>query len=52
VSSCGPVEGDIRSIAGGIKMSERKIRPSGWIYVVAALIPLFGCLIAMAAAYR
>jgi hypothetical protein len=32
-------------------MSERKIRPSGWIYVVAALIPLFGCLIAMVMTY-
>jgi hypothetical protein len=33
-------------------MSERKMRPSGWTYAVAALIPLLGCLIAMAAAYR
>jgi hypothetical protein len=33
-------------------MSERKTRPSGWTYAVAALIPLLGCLIAMAAAYR
>jgi hypothetical protein len=33
-------------------MSDRKIRPSGWIYAVAALIPLLGCLIAMAAAYQ
>jgi hypothetical protein len=32
-------------------MSERKIRPSGWTYAVAALIPLFGCLIAMVMAY-
>ena len=33
-------------------MSERKKRPSGWIYAVAALIPLLGCLIAMAVAYQ
>jgi hypothetical protein len=33
-------------------MSERRTRPSGWIYAVAALIPLLGCLIAMAAAYQ
>jgi hypothetical protein len=32
-------------------MRKRKIRPSGWVYVVAALIPLFGCLIAMVMAY-
>jgi hypothetical protein len=33
-------------------MSERKMRPSGWTYAVAALIPLFGCLIAMVMAYQ
>jgi hypothetical protein len=33
-------------------MSERKMKPSGWIYVVAALFPLFGCLTAMILAYR
>jgi hypothetical protein len=32
-------------------MSERKTRPSGWTYAVAVVIPVFGCLIAMAAAY-
>jgi hypothetical protein len=30
-------------------MSERKKRPSGWTYAVAALIPLLGCLIVAAA---
>jgi len=33
-------------------MSEKKMRPSGWIYVVTALIPLLGCLIAAAIAYQ
>jgi len=33
-------------------MSEKKMRPSGWIYAVAALIPLLGCLIAAAIAYQ
>ena len=33
-------------------MSERKTRPSGWIYAVAALIPLVGCLMAMALVYQ
>jgi hypothetical protein len=32
-------------------MGERKIRPSGWIYVVTTLIPLFGCLIAIVMTY-
>jgi hypothetical protein len=49
---CGLVEGDAKSIVGGIKMSERKTRPGGWTYAVAVAIPVFGCLIAMAAAYR
>jgi hypothetical protein len=46
------VEGDTKSIAGGIKMSERKTRPSGWIYAVAAVIPVFGCLVAMTLVYQ
>ena len=33
-------------------MSERKTRPSGWTYAVAALVPLFGCLIAMVLMYQ
>jgi hypothetical protein len=33
-------------------MSERRTRPSGWIYVVAVMIPVFGCLIAIALVYR
>jgi hypothetical protein len=33
-------------------MSERKTRPSRWIYAVAALIPLLGCLMAMVLVYR
>jgi hypothetical protein len=33
-------------------MNGQKTGPNRWYYAVAALIPLFGCLIAMAAAYR
>jgi hypothetical protein len=33
-------------------LSERKTRPSGWTYAVAAVIPVFGCLIAMALVYQ
>ena len=33
-------------------MSERKMRPSGWTYAVAALIPVLGCLIASVLVYR
>ena len=33
-------------------MGDRKVRPSGWIYAGAALIPLLGCLIAMFIAYQ
>jgi len=33
-------------------MGDRKVRPSGWIYAGAALIPLLGCLIAMVIAHQ
>jgi len=33
-------------------MDKQRIRPSGWTYALAALIPVLGCLIAAAAAYR
>ena len=33
-------------------MSERKARPSGWYYAVAAVIPVLGCLTAMALMYQ
>jgi hypothetical protein len=33
-------------------MSERKTRPSGWTYAVAAVIPVFGCLMAMVLVYQ
>ena len=33
-------------------MSERKTRPSGWYYALAALIPLLGCLTAMVLVYQ
>jgi hypothetical protein len=33
-------------------MSERKTRPSGWTYAVAAVILVFGCLMAMALVYQ
>lgn len=31
---------------------EHKKRPSGWMYVVAAVIPVLGCLLAMALVYQ
>ena len=33
-------------------MSEKRMKPSRWTYAVAALIPVFGCLIAMALVYQ
>ena len=33
-------------------MSEKKTRPSGWIYAVAVLIPLLGCAMTIALAYQ
>ena len=33
-------------------MSERKMRPSGWTYAVAAVIPVLGCLIASVLVYQ
>jgi hypothetical protein len=35
-----------------MKMSERKARPSGWTYAIAALIPVLGCLVATALVYQ
>jgi hypothetical protein len=39
-------------MTGGVEMSERNRRPSRWIYAVAALIPLLGCLMAMVLVYQ
>ncbi len=33
-------------------MNKQRTRPSTWYYALVALIPVFGCLIAMVAAYR
>jgi hypothetical protein len=33
-------------------MNERKVKPSGWIYGLAALLPLFGCLLAAVTIYH
>jgi hypothetical protein len=33
-------------------MSEKRMKPSRWTYAVAALIPVFGCLIAVALVYQ
>jgi hypothetical protein len=33
-------------------MSEKKRKPSGWTYGLALVIPVFGCLIAMALVYQ
>lgn len=33
-------------------MDNQKIKPSGWYYALAALIPVLGCLIATAIAYQ
>ena len=33
-------------------MERRRTKPGGWTYALAALIPVLGCLIAAAAAYR
>jgi hypothetical protein len=33
-------------------MSESKVKPSGWIYGLVLVIPVFGCLIAMALVYQ
>ena len=33
-------------------MREQRVKPSGWTYAVAAVIPVLGCLMAMALAYR
>jgi len=33
-------------------MKEYKARPSGWTYAVAAVIPVLGCLMAMALVYQ
>jgi hypothetical protein len=33
-------------------MSEKKMKPSGWTYGLVAVIPVFGCLIAMALVYQ
>ncbi|MEJ2735117.1 MAG: hypothetical protein P8189_16385 [Anaerolineae bacterium] len=33
-------------------MSEEKRKPSGWTYVLVLVIPVFGCLIAMALVYQ
>ncbi len=33
-------------------MDKQRMRPSGWYYVLAALIPVFGCLIAMVVVYQ
>jgi hypothetical protein len=33
-------------------MREQRAKPSGWIYAVAAVIPVLGCLMAMALVYQ
>jgi hypothetical protein len=33
-------------------MREQRVKPSGWTYAVAAVIPVLGCLIAMALVYQ
>jgi hypothetical protein len=33
-------------------MREQRVKPSGWTYAVAAVIPVLGCLMAMALVYR
>ena len=33
-------------------MGERKAKPGGWTYAIATVIPVFGCLIAMALVYQ
>jgi hypothetical protein len=33
-------------------MNERRVKPSGWIYGFAALLPVFGCMLAAMVAYQ
>jgi hypothetical protein len=37
---------------GGKKVDKQRTKPSGWTYAVTAVIPVFGCLIAMALVYQ
>jgi hypothetical protein len=42
----------VKKQKGEMKMSEKKTKPSGWIYGLAALIPVLGCLMTMVLVYQ
>jgi hypothetical protein len=40
------------TVEGGNEMSKRKMKPGGWTYGLVLLIPVLGCLVAMALVYH